>query len=73
MRGTRIEKEVEMCSTNLANKTKCMNTNAKKWGEKKISKEVSNSQRISVRHDRFFMGFYKVSVSSVQVLVHRWR
>jgi hypothetical protein len=36
MRGTRIEKEVEICATNLANKTKCMSTNAKKWGEKKI-------------------------------------
>jgi hypothetical protein len=31
MRGGRIEKEVEICATNLANKTKCMNTNAKKW------------------------------------------
>jgi hypothetical protein len=27
----RIEKEVEMCATILANKTKCMSTNAKKW------------------------------------------
>jgi hypothetical protein len=34
MRGTRIEKEVEICATNLANKTKCMSTNAKKWGKK---------------------------------------
>jgi hypothetical protein len=33
MRETRIEKEVEICATNLANKIKCMNTNAKKWGE----------------------------------------
>jgi hypothetical protein len=31
MRGTRIEKEVEICATNLANKTKCMSTGAKKW------------------------------------------
>jgi hypothetical protein len=31
MRGTRIEKEVEICFTNLANKTKCMSTNTKKW------------------------------------------
>jgi hypothetical protein len=31
MRGTRIEKEVEICATDLANKTKCMNANAKKW------------------------------------------
>jgi hypothetical protein len=29
MRGTRIENEVEICATNLANKTKCMYTNAK--------------------------------------------
>jgi hypothetical protein len=33
MHGTRVEKEVEICATNLANKTKCMNTNAKKWGK----------------------------------------
>jgi hypothetical protein len=32
MRGTRTDKEVEICATNLANKTKCMSTNAKKWG-----------------------------------------
>jgi hypothetical protein len=30
MRGSRIEKQVEICATNLANKAKCMNTNAKK-------------------------------------------
>jgi hypothetical protein len=29
-RGTRIEKEVEIYATNLANRTKCMSTNAKK-------------------------------------------
>jgi hypothetical protein len=34
MRGTRIEMEVEICATNLANKTKCMSTNVKKWGKK---------------------------------------
>jgi hypothetical protein len=33
MRGTRIEKEIEICATNLANKNKCMSTNAKKWGK----------------------------------------
>jgi hypothetical protein len=33
MHGTRIEKEVEICATNLANKTKCMSTNAKKCGK----------------------------------------
>jgi hypothetical protein len=32
MRGTRIKEEVEICATNLANKTKCVSTNAKKWG-----------------------------------------
>jgi hypothetical protein len=31
MRRTRREKEVEICATNLTNKTKCMSTNAKKW------------------------------------------
>jgi hypothetical protein len=31
MRGTRIEKELEICATNLANETKWMSTNAKKW------------------------------------------
>jgi hypothetical protein len=35
MHGTRIEKEVEIFATNVANKTKCMSTNAKKRGEKK--------------------------------------
>jgi hypothetical protein len=30
MRGTRVEKEVEFYATNLANKTNCMSTNAKK-------------------------------------------
>jgi hypothetical protein len=30
MRGTKLEKEVEIYATNLANKTKCMSTNAKK-------------------------------------------
>jgi hypothetical protein len=29
MRETRIEKEVEICATNLANKTKCTSTNPK--------------------------------------------
>jgi hypothetical protein len=31
MCGTKIEKEVEICATNITNKTKCMSTNAKKW------------------------------------------
>jgi hypothetical protein len=34
MRRTRMEKEVEICATNLANKTKCMSTNTNKLGEK---------------------------------------
>jgi hypothetical protein len=33
MRGTGIEKEVEICATNIANKAKCMSTNAMKRGE----------------------------------------
>jgi hypothetical protein len=28
MRGTGIEEEVEICATNITNKTKCMSTNA---------------------------------------------
>jgi hypothetical protein len=31
MSGTRIEKEVEIYATDLANKTKCMSTSTKKW------------------------------------------
>jgi hypothetical protein len=42
MHGTGIEKEVEICATNITNKTKCMSTNGKKWNE------VSNTQRRSV-------------------------
>jgi hypothetical protein len=34
MCGTGIEMEVEIYATNLANKTKCMSTNAKKWKKK---------------------------------------
>jgi hypothetical protein len=30
MRGTGIEKMVEICAANLANKTKCLTTNKKK-------------------------------------------
>jgi hypothetical protein len=29
MRGTGIEMEVEICATNITNKTKCMSTHAK--------------------------------------------
>jgi hypothetical protein len=31
MRGIRIEMEVEICATDLANKTQCTSTNAKNW------------------------------------------
>jgi hypothetical protein len=34
MRGTRIEKEAEIYATNLANKTRCMSSNAQKKMEK---------------------------------------
>jgi hypothetical protein len=34
MRGTGLKEEVEICATNLTNKTKCMSTDAKKWEEK---------------------------------------
>jgi hypothetical protein len=39
MRGTGIEKEVEICATNLTNRTKCMSTHAKKW--KKLCEDMS--------------------------------
>jgi hypothetical protein len=39
MHGTRIEKEAEICDTNLANETTCMSTNAKEW--KKFVKTCS--------------------------------
>jgi hypothetical protein len=38
MHGTRIEMEVEICATNLAQETKCMSTNAKKM--KKICEDM---------------------------------
>jgi hypothetical protein len=34
MRGTGMEKEIEICATNITNKTKCKSTNAKKLGKK---------------------------------------
>jgi hypothetical protein len=34
MRGTGMEKEVEICATNITNKTKCMGIIAKKWKKK---------------------------------------
>jgi hypothetical protein len=33
MRGTEMVKEVEICATNITNKTKCMTANAMKWGK----------------------------------------
>jgi hypothetical protein len=42
MRGTRIEKEVEICATNLTNKTKCMRINAKNW-EKHLLRHVGSN------------------------------
>jgi hypothetical protein len=36
MRGTWMEKEVEICATNLTNKTKCMSTIAKNWGKESV-------------------------------------
>jgi hypothetical protein len=41
MRGTGIEKEVEICATNLTNKTNCTNTHVKKW--KHFVKTCSNT------------------------------
>jgi hypothetical protein len=35
MRGTGMEKKVEIFATNITNKTKCKSTNAKKWKKKK--------------------------------------
>jgi hypothetical protein len=42
MRGTRIENEVEICATDLANKTKFMSINAKNW--KTICEDMSKSK-----------------------------
>jgi hypothetical protein len=51
MRGTRIEKEVEICATNLANKTKCMGIN----GKEKIAKFMKTcDQANSVGDNRSF-------------------
>jgi hypothetical protein len=33
MRGTWMEKEVEICATNITNKTKSKSIIAKKWGK----------------------------------------
>jgi hypothetical protein len=60
-RGIKIEREVKIDATNLDNKTFHL--------DPFISNEFPNSQRC----DRFFMDFYKASVSSVRVLLHRWR
>jgi hypothetical protein len=42
MPATRIEKEEEICDTNLAHKTKCMSINAKKWGGKTICEDIKH-------------------------------
>jgi hypothetical protein len=39
MRGTRIEKEVEICATNLANITKCIEYQCKEM-QKKICEDM---------------------------------
>jgi hypothetical protein len=36
MRGTGVEKEAEICVINITNKTKCMSTNAMKWGKENL-------------------------------------
>jgi hypothetical protein len=46
MRRTRIRNEVEICARNLANKTKCMSTNAKKWGNNLRRHAVSTTSAI---------------------------
>jgi hypothetical protein len=43
MRGTRIEKEVEICATHLAIKTTCMSTNTKKYRMMGKVQNLSNS------------------------------
>ena len=35
MQGTRIEKEADIYATNLANRTKCISSNAQKNGKEK--------------------------------------
>jgi hypothetical protein len=46
MRGTGIEKELEICATNITNKTKCMSTHAKEW--KKSASIVFNVKKIYI-------------------------
>jgi hypothetical protein len=36
MRGTGIEKDEEICATNITNKTKCMSRHANKWEKKNL-------------------------------------
>jgi hypothetical protein len=50
MRGNRIENEVEICATNLASKTKCMSTNAKKY--RTMGKVQKSSNSVCVIHRR---------------------
>jgi hypothetical protein len=41
-RGTGIEEEVEICATNITNKTKCVSANAKKWKKYRTMEKVQN-------------------------------
>jgi hypothetical protein len=41
--------EVEVCATNITNKTKCMSTNAKKWGEKNLCRLSTTSAICGVK------------------------
>jgi hypothetical protein len=40
MHGTRIERGIEICATNLAKRTKCMRTRAKKWEGKMVKTHI---------------------------------
>jgi mannitol/fructose-specific phosphotransferase system IIA component len=66
MRGTGIEKEVEICATNITNKTKCMSTTAKKlkkivlWNNNtaaqiRIQIRISYDEEISVMRNLLTM------------------
>jgi hypothetical protein len=43
MRGTGMEKEVEICATEITDKTKCKSTIAKKW--KNLLRHVVSTTR----------------------------
>jgi hypothetical protein len=46
MRGTGIEKEVEICATNITNKTKCMSTNAKRWNSAVCQRRAGHNKSV---------------------------